>query len=199
MNDSKRIKQIALSGVLVALLVVCSWISIPIPLSPVPITLQTLVVMLIGGLLTPKNAFFTLSVYILMGLCGLQVFAGMSGGYAVLFGPTGGFIFGFLIVGFLLSITYTYLPALRTKSKFYLSIIPLILFAVILQYIIGGVWMAIHYDMTFIATVKALIPFLFGDCLKVISATTLIPILNAVLNDEESLEDKYILTNEKVA
>ncbi len=70
-------------------------ISIPIP-GPVPITLQVFVVYLIAMILGPKAGTLSCLVYVLFGVCGLPVFAGLTSGLSVLIGPTGGYLFGFV-------------------------------------------------------------------------------------------------------
>jgi len=81
----------ALMAVFIAL---CSQLIIPLP--PVPISLSLFAVYLTGLMLPPRLGLMTVSVYLLMGLCGLPVFAGLQGGPGVLFGPTGGFLIGYL-------------------------------------------------------------------------------------------------------
>ncbi|MBF0787625.1 MULTISPECIES: biotin transporter BioY [unclassified Streptococcus] len=68
-----------------------------IPLGPVPFTLQTLAVGLIASLYPPKEAITSIVLYLLLGAIGLPVFAGFSGGIASLWGPTAGFLWGFLL------------------------------------------------------------------------------------------------------
>ena len=86
---------IALCAVLIA---VCSWISIP---APVPFTLQTFAVFLVLGILGGRRGTVSILVYILTGLIGAPVFSGFKGGPAVILGPTGGYIVGFLLSGLL--------------------------------------------------------------------------------------------------
>lgn len=68
-----------------------------IPIGPVPFTLQTLAVGLIASLYPPKKAMASILLYLLLGAIGLPVFAGFSGGMASLFGPTAGFLWGFVL------------------------------------------------------------------------------------------------------
>ncbi|MBF0777359.1 biotin transporter BioY [Streptococcus cuniculi] len=68
-----------------------------IPIGPVPFTLQTLAVGLIASLYPPQKAMTSLILYLLLGAIGLPVFAGFSGGMASLFGPTAGFLWGFVL------------------------------------------------------------------------------------------------------
>ena len=77
-----------------ALLCVSAWIAVPI--GGVPITLQTLVLCLSAGLLGAKRATFSVLAYLLLGIIGVPVFAGFTGGVAKLLSPTGGYILGFL-------------------------------------------------------------------------------------------------------
>src|SRR5699024_2650268 len=89
-----KTKEITLTAVLIALLIVCSQIVIPI--GPIPITLQTLAVLMIGYFLSPKNAWLATSLYLIMGVAGLPVLAGFSGGFHVLLTPAFGFVIGFI-------------------------------------------------------------------------------------------------------
>ncbi len=84
---------IAIGAVLIA---ICSWISIPVV---VPFTLQTFAVFLLIMLLGGMKATISVAVYILVGAVGVPVFAGFGAGLGVLFGKTGGYIIGFLLMG----------------------------------------------------------------------------------------------------
>ena len=95
MQQTASTKSLVMSGLLIALLVVSCFFTIP--LGPVPFTLQTAVVILIALLLTPRQAAITCGVYLLMGAIGLPVFSSMTGGLGKLLGPTGGFLFSYLI------------------------------------------------------------------------------------------------------
>lgn len=86
--------RIARCGLCIALLAVASYITIP--LGPVPFTLQTLVIAMLPVALGGRDAIVTVALYLLLGALGLPVFSGFSGSIAVLAGPTGGFLWGFL-------------------------------------------------------------------------------------------------------
>ena len=87
-------RSVARCGVCAALLAVSAVVSIPI--GPVPVTLQTLVLAMSMVALGWRDAAISVAVYLLAGLAGLPVFSGASGGFGVLLGPTGGFLWGFL-------------------------------------------------------------------------------------------------------
>jgi biotin transport system substrate-specific component len=98
MTEQPSIKQVqtfVTSVALAALVGVGAWISIPI--GPVPITLQVLFVYLATILLRPKFALLSMLLYVVMGLIGLPVYASGGSGLAVLIGPTGGYLFGFIL------------------------------------------------------------------------------------------------------
>ena len=90
-------------GICIALLCVSSYISIPIPFSPAPITAQTVIINLIAIILLPKEAFFAVLGYILLGICGLPVFSGGQSGIGKILGPSGGYIIGYLVAAVLMS------------------------------------------------------------------------------------------------
>lgn len=92
-------KSIALIGMMVSVMAVCSWISIPFI---VPFTLQTFAVFLSIALLGGQRGSLAVLIYILLGAIGLPVFAEFSGGIGVLFGMTGGYIIGFLLTALLM-------------------------------------------------------------------------------------------------
>ncbi len=84
------------ASLMASIIAVLSFISIPIPFSPVPITLQTLGVMLSGLLLGPQLGSIAVGLYLIAGTSGLPIFAGGAAGIGVLTGPSGGYLLGFL-------------------------------------------------------------------------------------------------------
>ena len=92
-THSKTLDMVYIA-VFAVLIAICSWISIP---TVVPFTLQTFAIFLSIGILGGKRGTLAVLVYILLGLMGIPVFAGFSGGIGVLAGNTGGYIMGFLL------------------------------------------------------------------------------------------------------
>jgi biotin transport system substrate-specific component len=82
------------------LLIASSYIQIPLPFSPVPITAQTMAVLACGLFLGPVAGTITVLAYLAEGALGLPVFAGGSAGLARIFGPTGGYLAGFILGAF---------------------------------------------------------------------------------------------------
>lgn len=150
-----------LSSLFAALLVICSWISIPVP--PVAFTLQTLGVLLTLGILGGKWGSVTIAVYLLTGLVGLPVFAGFRGGAGALLDATGGFLWGFLLGG------------LGYWSVEKLGKIPAMVVCLLICYFCGSWWFSWWAsDVGFAAAVlTCVLPYLIPDGLKLVLAYTM--------------------------
>lgn len=90
-------QSMVMTGVFTAILAILSILEIPMP-SGVPITLQTFAVALCGYVLGWKMGAVSAFIYLLLGTIGVPVFSGMTAGPRVLFGLTGGFIWGFIFL-----------------------------------------------------------------------------------------------------
>ena len=100
-----RIRNMAYVALGAAILVICSWISIPTPL--IPFTLQTFGVFFLIFYFGPKKGTASLIVYIALGAIGLPVFSNFTSGFGVLLGATGGYILGFVVSGCLCIAMYS--------------------------------------------------------------------------------------------
>ena len=141
-----------------------------IPLYPVPATGQTLVVLLIGMTYGPRLGGITMAAYLFEGAIGLPVFAGGAAGMAVLFGATGGYLFGFLLA----AVAMGYL-AERGMGRSVVSTVIAMVIGNMVIYLCGASWLA-----GFIGFGKAMaagvLPFLYGDALKLAVAAGLMPL-----------------------
>ncbi len=163
-------REIAYIALGVALITVCAWLSVP--LGPVPFTLQTLAVALVGALLGWKRALAATATYILMGLAGVPVFSEFRAGAAALFGPTGGYIFGFLFLA--LAPALCKLAPVKNKWKraalFYAGMVV----GLAVCYCFGTVWFMKMYGCTFVyALTVCVVPYLLPDAAKFVIATIL--------------------------
>jgi biotin transport system substrate-specific component len=93
----RHILRVTLTALFAALIAAGTFISIPLPFSPVPIVLQNLFAVLSGLVLGPVSGGAAAAVYLAAGAIGAPVFAGASGGFIHLLGPTGGFLYGYLL------------------------------------------------------------------------------------------------------
>jgi len=99
---SERVRQIALVVAGSLLVAVCARITIPLPFTPVPLTLQNLGVLLVGLLLGSRRGFAALTLYLAEGAMGIPVFNPIGpGGIAQLLGPTGGFLLAYPLVAWI--------------------------------------------------------------------------------------------------
>lgn len=101
-SHAPELRMMVFASLFAALTAAGAYIHIPVPFSPVPITLQVFFVLLAGSMLKSKWGSLSMIVYTLLGIAGLPVFAGGSSGIGVLFGPTGGYIFGFILAAYII-------------------------------------------------------------------------------------------------
>lgn len=144
-------------------------IAIPLPFSPVPITGQTLAVLLVGALLGSRRGASALLLYLLEGAVGLPVFAGGMSGLAYMLGPTGGYLIGFVCAAFVAGL----LAEKRWDRRPQKSALAMLLGNLVI-YVCGLSWLA-----RFVGVDKALAlgfcPFIAGDLMKLALATVLLP------------------------
>jgi len=157
-----------------AVFIVFSAIQLKLAFSPVPITLQTMAVIIAGMLLKPRDAFISVTIVIILGLLGLPVFAGKSG-LSHLLGPTGGFIVYFPFGAMLISLwinAITAKGARLTVKKAIGFLLAFLLFSSWLAYAVGVPWfMAVLDNMTLAkALTLACYPYLLGDAIKSVVA-----------------------------
>lgn len=174
-NKTAEMTKMAL---MVAMNCVSAYIIIPLPFSLSPLALQTLIVNLTGYVLNAKQAFMTMLVYLLVGLAGVPVFTGGSAGPGKLFGPTGGYIIGFLVTAVFLA----YFKGEKYSFKRYALLgcvigIPLIyVFGVVQLKLITGM----GWDK---AIMTGALPFIPLDIVKCLAAAVIAGPINRIFND----------------
>ncbi len=150
-------------------------IRVSLPWTPVPITGQTFAVLLSGILLGRFWGGFSQILYCLLGVTGIRWFAGFSGGWSVLMGPTGGYIWGFILASFFLG----YFTERFVRLRNFFPLLGLMFFAnFFLIHIPGllqlGLWYSVikgtplPLNQLFL---KGTLPFIPGDVLKILLAT----------------------------
>ncbi|MGJ3403287.1 biotin transporter BioY [Glutamicibacter sp. Je.9.36] len=140
---------------------------------PVPITLQTLGVMLAGALLGPWRGSLASLVVVVLSLAGLPLLAGGRGGLGVLFGPTGGYligwIFGSLVIGALFK--YWVLRYENKVARFTSGLASALLGGIVVIYLFGVPWTAAVTGLALGTSLLGSLGFLPGDVLKAVVAT----------------------------
>ena len=138
-----------------------------VPLPPVPITLQTLFLYLAAALLGGRAACLSQVVYVLIGIIGLPVFAGGKAGLGVLFGPTGGYLLGFIAAAYVTG----RLIELRARPGMVWTVLAMAAgTAVLYTFGVAQLSLVAHLSVAKAAAVGAL-PFLIGDVVKIAAAT----------------------------
>ena len=136
---------------------------------PVPFTMQTFAVLVIGILFGPKLGSLTVGLYLAEGLAGLPVFSHGLGGLPVLFGPTGGYLVGFMIAAY----TAGLLAQIGWDRKIGTTILAMIIGNLII-YTFGFFWLA-HLTGLKTALFSGIYPFIPGDIIKIAVAAALLP------------------------
>lgn len=155
------------------LLALTARISVPLPFSPVPLSGQTLGVLLIGVLYGPWRAAATVLLYLAEGLAGLPVFSLGRSGPLMLLGPTGGYLVGFVPAAWIAGLAIARPPVVR---------LAVLLLASAVVYAFGAPWLAVVGSMSIDRALTAgVIPFLPGDVLKAGLAAAVAPSGSALL------------------
>jgi biotin transport system substrate-specific component len=164
-------RDVALVAVFAALIVVLSLVpAIPVGAAGVPITLQTLGIMLAGLVLGPWRGVAAVSVYVALGLAGLPVFAGGVAGLAVLAGPTVGYVLGWL-PGVLLTGMLAVVALRRRRGRLPVLILAAAAGCVGVVYLAGWIGLMVVAGLDpWAAVVGGVLPFLPGDGIKVVVA-----------------------------
>lgn len=153
----------------------CAHISFLLPFTPVPITLQTLAVLLTGAALGSRRGGLALLAYLAEGAAGLPVFSPIPpgpGGIAALLGFTGGYLWSFPIAAFV-----TGLLSERRLDRSFLTSALAMLPGTLIIYAIGVPWLAVVLHLDLLTALKlGMVPFIPGDLLKLIIAAALLPI-----------------------
>lgn len=161
-----NLKHLTLTGLMAAVLCILAPISFRIPISPVSISLGFLAIYFVTSVLGMKLGTLSVVIYILLGLAGLPVFSGFLGGPGPLFGPTGGYILGYLfmapICGFFVD---------RWGDKLLMRFLGMALGSVVC-YLFGTAWLAYQQSCTFFyALTLGVLPFIPVDLIKLVVAS----------------------------
>ena len=143
---------------------------VSIPLWPVPITGQTLAVLLVGSALGAVRGTISMALYAVLGIVGLPIFSAASSGWGVIAGPTGGYIVGFIFAAWL-----TGWAAQRTWDRRFVGAGVSFLSGSAVVFVIGLPWLAISLGLNLQQTLESgLYPFIVGGIIKAVIAAGVI-------------------------
>jgi biotin transport system substrate-specific component len=180
----EKLRGTVLASLLAALTAVGAYIHIPI--GPVPIVLSTLFAVLSGLLLGSRRGLASMGLYLLVGAIGLPVFAGGKAGLAYFLGPTGGYLFGYLLAAWVAGFISEH-----SRGLWVLEIIAVIAGSIAI-YVVGVPWLKM---ITRISWQKAwmigVIPFLAGDAVKAVVILFLVRALRPILKRQQQALSAY--------
>lgn len=180
-NKFFTVRNMTFIAVMAALVCVAGPWSIPMP-GLIPISLASFAVYLAGGILGWKKGTIAVLIYVILGAVGVPVFSGGEGGFAKLFGVTGGYIFGYipcaLLSGLFTDLFYKKNSNIKNKFLNWLSrawSVPVgMILGTVALYALGTVWFIIARGVTLeVAMAGCVLPFLPGDAVKIVCATIL--------------------------
>lgn len=155
----KSTRVICINAMFVALIAVLSFFIIPTPIG-VPFTLQTFAIALSGYVLGKKNGVIVVVVYLIIGLVGVPIYAGMQAGPGVLFGPAGGFLWGFLFLSFFCGF------AIEKKGKVLVFLFPFC--GLLCCHICGIIQLQLVSHMSWISAIAVgSIPYIIKDIISI--------------------------------
>ncbi len=162
-----RETEIALIALMAAFIVVLRFIpAIALPIG-VPITAQSLGIMLAGTMLGARAGFFSVLLFVGLALLGLPVLSSGVTGLAIFSAPTAGFVLGFAPAAFL---TGWGAARLGKMSVFWASFLGAILGAVLFLYALGILGLMMNTGLSFVASIVAMAPYIPGDIFKAVLA-----------------------------
>lgn len=176
MEQKKKtnVQEMVLIAVMAAVTCILGPLSVPIGI--VPISLTNFAVYLAIYVLGCKRGTVSYIVYLLIGLVGVPVFSGFSGGVGKLFGPTGGYLIGFIFMALICGWCID-----KFQCKLVPSFIGMVL-GTVMCYVFGTAWLAFQASMSFSAALAAgVLPFIPGDLAKIVIAAVIGPQLRCRL------------------
>lgn len=178
-NSTKNffeIKNLTLIALMAAVICVLGPLSIPLPFSPVPISLTNLAVYFTIYVLRTKRAAVSYLLYLLIGLVGVPVFSAFTGGPGKLLGPTGGYLIGFLFMSIISGLFID-----KWEKNLALCILGMILGTAVC-YLFGTLWLGYQAGLTFEKALAAgVIPFIPGDLAKILISALIGPQIRKTL------------------
>lgn len=167
-NTKLTVRQLALTGLMAAVICILGPWSIQIPVSPVPVSLGFLAIYFVTSVMGMKLGTLSVIIYILLGLAGLPVFTGFTGGPGKLFGPTGGYIIGYIFMALICGLFVD-----KGGNRFLFNLLGMLLGTAI-GYLFGTVWLAYQQSIGFVdALFLGVIPYLGFDAVKLIVGMTI--------------------------
>lgn len=169
-HSRTKLKELTMIGLMAAVICIVAPFSIPLPFSPVPISLTNFAIYITIYVIGMRAGAVSYLVYLFLGAVGLPVFSSFSGGLGKLLGPTGGYLIGFLFIALIQGL----FMKLRPGSNF--AAVAGMIIGTIVCYTFGTAWLAFQASLSLKAALTAgVIPYLPGDAVKIILSSVIGP------------------------
>lgn len=169
--EKTKVSAVVEISAMVALTALGAQMAIYLPFTPVPITMQTFVILLGAAALGAQRAAISQIIYLLLAIAGLPILADGKGGLSAIFGATSGYLLGFIFASLLVGHLANRYSTNRIKNVF----ISYLLGSIVI-YFLGALGLIIYLDMSvFSAIMLGITPFIIGDLFKAILASLLLP------------------------
>jgi len=164
-KENTKIKEIVLIGLMSAVICILGPLSIPLPVSPVPISMTNLAIYFTLYVLGTRRGCISYLIYLLIGFAGVPVFSAFTAGPGKLLGPTGGYLIGFIFMALIAGLFIDRQPAHMGMSFLGMAI------GTAVCYVFGSLWLSWQAQMPLTAAFAAgVIPFIPGDLCKMVLA-----------------------------
>ncbi|MEJ5913557.1 biotin transporter BioY [Pseudokineococcus sp. 1T1Z-3] len=171
------VRDVALVAAGVLGMVAAAQLSLPVPGSPVPVTMQTLGLVIVAAALGPVRSVTVMAVYMAGALVGLPFYSEASGGYEVVLGATGGYVVGFVPAAYLIG-----LAARHGADRHLLKALPLFVAGQLVVFAVGVPWLALTTGMSAEqAIATGVLPFVVGGLVKAAVASAVLPTMWALV------------------
>ena len=172
--SSSNLKPLVFAALFAALTAAVAPFKIPLGFTPVPITLQTLVVLMSGAMLGPAYGALAMILYVVVGILGLPVFAGGGSGIGAILGPTGGYLISYFIAAFAIGKVVKMM-----KEPKYLDYVFAMIVGTLIIYLLGASWGMVVTGLGVMAIIAGwVLPFIIGDTIKLLIAAYIAKTVN---------------------
>jgi biotin transport system substrate-specific component len=159
-------------GALTLLTIISAQVVIPLPFTPVPMTLQTFSILFGAAALGPYKSTMAQFIYLLIAAIGFPVLASDKGGVEALFGATAGYLFAFLVSSYVVG-----LVAKQLSTRKFINVFVGFFLGTFLIYFFGATWLAFYTGNGLAYGIsKGVLPFIVGDIVKALMAASLLPV-----------------------
>lgn len=159
-------------GALTLLTIISAQVVIPLPFTPVPMTLQTFAILFGAAAIGPYKSTLAQFIYLLIAAIGFPVLASDKGGVEALFGATAGYLFAFLVSSYVVG-----LVAKQLSTRKFINVFVGFFLGIFLIYFFGATWLAFYTGNGLAYGIsKGVLPFVLGDIVKALLAASLLPV-----------------------